>query len=106
MSLSYAHEKFSLAIDGMATSPASIQLRIADAYISQLIRLNEQDLPEDIRTDFRLMREQLTSRSPEGDEGSVMATVNKMSEEEATAIARKISRMHDTIAAAVMAETD
>lgn len=97
MSLGYVHEKFSLAVDSMATSPASIQQRVANAYIFHLIHLKADELPEEIRMDFSVMKQQLTSAEPVGDEGSVMASVDKMSEDEAVTIARKIAYMHDIV---------
>jgi hypothetical protein len=106
MSLDYVYEKFSLAIPGMATSPASIQERIADAYISQLIKLNEEDLPADPRFDFGEVQTQLTAREPEAGEGTVMATIRHMSEADATEIARKIAKIYDQITAAYHAEID
>jgi hypothetical protein len=97
MSLGYVHEKFILAVDSMATSPASIQNRVADAYMFHLMHLKEDELPEEIRMDFRIMKQQLTSAKPIGDEGSVMASVNEMSEDDAVAIAQKIVNMHGIV---------
>jgi hypothetical protein len=97
VSLGYVHEKFVLAVDSMATSPASIQHRVADAYIFHLIHLNVDELPEEIRMDFKMMKQQLTSAKPVGDEGSVMASANEMSEDDSVAIAQKIVYMHDIV---------
>jgi len=97
VSLDYVHEKFSAAIESMAASPESLQRRIADAYLSQLMRLNADDLPDEIRMDFKIVSEQLTSCEPAGNEGSVMASVNQMNDSDALEIARRIVHMSDVV---------
>jgi hypothetical protein len=99
VSVSYFYQKFSAAVESMAASPASIQHRIADAYISQLHVLQPDELPDEIRMDFTIMVEQLTRIEPVGNEGRVMASVREMSEDDAVEIARKIVHMHDVVTA-------
>jgi hypothetical protein len=99
VNLDYAHQKFSAAVESMAESPASIQRRIADAYISQLHVLRPDDLPDEIRMEWTVTVEQLTHAESVGNEGTVMATVENMSDDDAVAIARKIVRMYDVIEA-------
>jgi len=99
MNLDYAHQKFSAAVESMAESPASIQRRIADAYIDQLHILNPDDLPDEIRTDWRVTVEELTAVKAAGNEGDVNATVQSMSQDAAVAIARRIVHMYDVIEA-------
>jgi hypothetical protein len=89
----YPFEKFSNAVHGMAVSPASIQRRVADAYIYNLIHLRAEELPEEIRHKFRELHETLTSVEPEGDEGSVYATTNQMGTDKAIEIAQSILYM-------------
>ena len=93
----YPHEKFSSAVHGMAVSPASIQNRIADAYIYNLIHLKPEELPEEIRHTFSELCTRLTSAEPVGNEGSVYATTNQMGTDEAVEIARSITHMADII---------
>ena len=99
MSVDYFHEKFSAAVQSMAASPESIQDRIADAYISQLHVLQPDELPDEIRMDFKIMVQQLTGAEPLGNEGSVKASVNQMSEDDAVSVAQKIVHMYDAIEA-------
>ena len=93
----YPYEKFYLAVRGMAASPRSIQERIADAYLFNLIHVRTEDLPETIRWRFNTLRDRLTSVEPERDEGTVMATVNKMSTSEAVEIADEILSLADEV---------
>ena len=90
MKNSYPHEKFSRAIGSMATSPKSLQERIADAYIYNIIHVKIEEVPEDIRFKFENLQERLTSVQPTGDEGSVMASIKEMSTDEAIEIANDI----------------
>ena len=67
------------------------------AVVYSLIHLKPDDLPEEIRADFKQLMESLSRVKPEGDEGSVKATVNAMSEEEVQSMVDKIVSMHDTV---------
>ena len=89
----YPNEKFSTAVDIMATSPDSIQRRVADAYRYSLLRLNPEDLPEEIQSRFIALSQKLTRIEPKGDEGSVVATTSQMQTDEAISIAKEILEM-------------
>ena len=89
----YPNEKFSAAVDTLATSPKSIQDRICDAYIFSLIHVKPEIVPEHIRYDFNQLRTRLTSVEPKGEEGSVAATTSLMSTDEAIEITRLIIHM-------------
>ncbi len=90
MKNTYPNEKFSSAIDCLATSPKSIQERICDAYIFNLIHVKPNEVPPEIRLDFEQLSATLTSAEPKGDEGSAAATTSRMSDDEAIGIAKKI----------------
>ena len=77
----------------MVTSPKSIQKRVADAYVYNLIHLKSDDLPEAIRYRFMEMANKLTSVKPIGCEGSVSATTNQMSTDDAIEVATEILGM-------------
>ena len=96
----YPFEKFSNAVHGMAVSPNSIQRRVADAYIYNLIHLKAEELPEEIRLKFKGLHERLTLVEPVGDEGSVYATTNEMNTNEAIEIAHSITYMADVVESA------
>ncbi len=95
----YTWEKLMVAVHGMASSPRSMQQRIADAYTGSLMRLKADDFPDDLRWTFEEISKKLTSGTPTGDEGTVQASVSSMSEEEASEIAREIVNLYDQISA-------
>jgi hypothetical protein len=55
----YPNEKFSAAVYSMATSPASIQERIHNAYLDNLMYVKPEDVPEGVRFEFKSLLEQL-----------------------------------------------
>ena len=99
--LGYMWEKFMTAVIGMAQSPKSIQLRIADAYSGSLMNLEPDRFVGESswRWKFEEISRQLTSGTPVGDEGTIQASVASMSDEEATKIAREIVSLYDEISA-------
>jgi hypothetical protein len=97
MSLDYVWEKFHTSVLILAGSQGTVQERLADAFTAQLIRLNADDLPEELRGDFEQLERQLTSDEPVGDEGLVDASVRSLSDEEATHLAEQIVGMYDIV---------
>lgn len=93
----YPHEKFTGAVRGMAVSPKSLQERIADAYIYHIMHVKTEEVPDDVKFKFEGIRERLTSVEPVGGEGSVMASVRDMSDNEAMEIANGIVDIYDHI---------
>jgi len=73
----YANKKFTAAVTGMATSPKNIQERV--------------------RIKFSNMFQRLTTCEPIGDKGSIQATIDQMSTDEATEIAMDIVYMADIV---------
>ena len=59
----YAHGKFLEAIEHLATGPDDVKRRLRRAYLS-FLPVQEDDLPTDIREDFRWVMAQLTKREP------------------------------------------
>lgn len=93
----YANKKFTAAVTGMATSPKNIQERVGDAFSNHLIHLETEELPEEIRIKFSNMFQRLTTCEPIGDKGSIQATIDQMSTDEATEIAMDIVYMADIV---------
>jgi hypothetical protein len=91
----YTWEKLYTAILTLASGQFSLQERLADAYISSLMRLRPEDLPRGLRDEFIELGKRLTCVEPEGDEGSVYATVRAMDTETARGLAEKIVSMYD-----------
>ena len=94
----YLHDKFSSAVHSMATSPKSIQERIAEAYIFHLIHVKIEDVPEDIKCKYQNLKERLTSVNAIANEGTVMASIKDMPTEEAISIANDILCIASVIA--------
>ena len=100
MATGYAREKLMKAVYGMASSPLSIQQRVANAFTFHLIHLNvDVDLPDELRSRFSHLVEMVTAREALGDVGSIHATTARMSEEEATEIADGIGSLFDSVSA-------
>ena len=90
----YAQEKFYTAVSGMAKSSASLRTRIFNAYLSFHV-LRPDEMPEDLREDYKWIMDQLTKSEAEGDEGKVQASLKKMDDETAQIIAEKIVYIND-----------
>lgn len=89
----YPNEKFSNAVRSMAISPGSIQERIGDAYVYNLMHIKTEEVPEEIQEQFENVKRRLTCVEPASDEGRVAATVRQMSTDEAIEIAKQILHM-------------
>ncbi len=97
MKYAYVNKKFTGAITGMATSPKNIQERVGDAFINHLMYLETEELPEVIRLKFSNMFQKLTKCESIGNKGSVQATIDQMSTDEAIEIAMNIVYMADIV---------
>ena len=90
--MSTAWEKFQSATLSLARS-GSIKDRLAEAYRNHLAQVNAEELPEGLRAEFRACHEALTRERPLRGEDAVRATVRKMSNEEADAVACTVMRL-------------
>ncbi len=98
MSIGYTWEKLHDAVLTLASGTGSIQERLCDAYVYSLIRLQKQDdFPVEMRDDFEVIQKELTAVQPFGEEGSVKASTNAMTDDKASKIAEKIVSMYDKI---------
>lgn len=101
MSLDYAYEKLSVAVTDMATSTDSLQKRLANAYIFGFHTIGldvNADLPPNLRSLYREIEKNLTKVPAHGDEGSVVATTNAMSDDEAKKLIEQIAYLCDEVA--------
>ena len=71
----------------------TIKDRLADAYRNHLSQVNADELPEELREEFRACHEALTHERPLRGEDAVRATVRKMSSQEADALACSVIRL-------------
>jgi hypothetical protein len=84
--LTELYEKFMVAVDVLATSPASLQKRLEGAYRS-FMDIEPKDFDdEEMQTTFEQIRSRLTSVQ-HGQIDSIVATCRQMSDQEAAEIA-------------------
>jgi hypothetical protein len=90
MKLSHLYENFMVAVEVLATSPASLQRRLEGAYRS-FIDVEPKDFADkEMRATFEQIRSRIRSRItrvPDEQIGSIAATCRQMSDQEATEIA-------------------
>jgi hypothetical protein len=79
MSIEYAAEKFGTAVAILATHTGGIIDRLTSAYLDSLIRVEPEDIPESLQSDYVLLLEKLNwlvkdeGSPPSPDEGSMIA---------------------------------
>jgi hypothetical protein len=84
----YAREKYSVAVSSLV-GPADIKTRLFGAYMS-IHTLSPRDIPEHLRDDHKALTEALTwVPVKEPDEGTLMATLREMSDDEADRLAKR-----------------
>ena len=92
-----AWEKFQSATLSLARSGA-IKDRLTDAYRNYLARVAEDELPKELREDFRALGSSLTRERPVlRGEDAFRATIRKMSNEEADRLASAIVMLFASI---------
>ena len=74
----------------MVTSPKTIQERLVDAFNNNLVHVKASDLPQHIQLQFSALMERVTSVAPTNQESAFMATISKMTTDEAVNIAHEI----------------
>src|ERR1051325_7373217 len=89
----YPLEKFETAVDSLAISASDIRQRIQNAYLS-FFPVDADELSETIRAKFESLITDLTKYDAIADEGSVAATLQRLSDAECEAIAKKIVDIH------------
>ena len=90
---STAWEKFQGATLSLARS-GTLKDRITDAYRNHLSRIDELELPKELRDDFRTLSLTITRERPlvRGDD-AFRATIRKMSTDEAEGVATSVVRI-------------
>jgi hypothetical protein len=96
VSIDYVREKLWQAVD-VLVGAAPIQDRLAGAA-DYLTRLKVAEIPDDERAEFAAVMGALTKHPAERDgEGSIHASVRKLTTEEGDALARKIFSIYTAI---------
>ena len=96
-------EQLEGAVLSLARSGA-IKDRLSDAFRNHLEHLDAAELPEPWRAEFCACRDSLTREPPLRGEDAVRATVRKMSNEEAEAVAQCVVRLYGAWARATHEE--
>jgi hypothetical protein len=96
MKYKYAWEKFYQALLSLAGTTPQIQTRLINAS-NYLVRLRNEDLPENLVFDFVKLMKELSSGIPKGNEGTIAAFCNKLSNDDAFHYVEKIISMFNTI---------
>ena len=98
--LNYGFEKFGRAVHDLAASSASIKERLRDATY-HLGVLREENVPEEMRDEFNDLYARITSGIPQHGEGTLIATVNQITDNESVAIAGDIVSFNADLIGAV-----
>jgi hypothetical protein len=85
------YERLRVAVESLV-GVGDIRDRLFGAFLTIGV-FKVEELPDDIQNDYRQTMEDLSWLPAEGDEGKVRATLNEMSDDEATALAERIFRM-------------
>ncbi len=80
--MSYHVDRFYAAVSVLATH-GHIKQRLMNAYGDHLDDIDEEELPESIRESFANLRHEMYRVTPLNGEGSICASVRKMSAEDA-----------------------
>jgi hypothetical protein len=95
----YAVEKLGVAVYALVGT-GEIQDRLYEACKS-ILPLQPRDLPEHLRGEFTELKQALTWIPPEQEgEGTLLATLRAMSDEEADRLAKKFYELYDQVHAA------
>ncbi len=96
MSSSNAKEKFIVAVHGMASSPKSIQDRIADAFIYSIHLIQPEKIPVEVRSKYEEICKRMTTIQNE-ESGAFRASAQSFSDDEAVEIAKIIIEIYDEL---------
>ena len=91
--MSYLAERFESAVLTLV-GDGHVKQRLANAFAENLEDLEDTDLPEELRASFQDLRVALHRVTPLDSEPCVLATVRKMSAEEADRHATRIFRLY------------
>jgi hypothetical protein len=94
--MSYSIDRFFAAVLVLA-GHGHIKQRLRKAFEENLVDLDEDDLPSDTRKAFAVVRRQMHSVAPLNGEGSICASVRKMSPVQASECAESIVTMYSDL---------
>lgn len=97
MSYGRASAKLSEAIEAMATSAQPIQQRLALAYLFHLGSVEPDELPLEVESQFKELKDKLTRTPGQDGTGAIVATTNAMSLQDAVGIAKELVRISHVV---------
>ena len=97
MALDYAWEKLYAAVLTLAEGSSPVQQRLADAYVSQLMRLTAADLPADMQDDFKLLSHELTKIAAVSGEGTAAASADRLGEQTARDLVERVVGLYEAV---------
>lgn len=92
----YIWEKFYRALFSL-TGKGNQRERLINAFAGQLIHLDPEKFPGKLREEFVKIKNEITKVEPEGDEGSIAATVNWMEDNEVNRMIERIINLYEAI---------
>ena len=99
MSYDRANTKLSEAIEALATSAQpTLQQRLAIAYMFHLRAVEPDELPLQVESQFRDLKDKLTRIPGHDGVGAIVATTSAMSLQDAVAIAKELVRIARVVA--------
>jgi hypothetical protein len=97
MSYGRASAKLSEAIEAMATSAQPIQQRLALAYMFHLASVEPAELPLEVESQFKELKDKLTRIPGQDGTRAIVATTNAMSLQDAVGIAKELVRISHVV---------
>lgn len=89
----YATDKLSAAVHELIVGSGRIKERLLRACSEDIFRVPSGQLPSELEAELKKIRAQLTKAPAKGDEGPIVATLDRMDENEAVDIARDIEAL-------------
>jgi uncharacterized protein Yka (UPF0111/DUF47 family) len=97
MSLSYGWEKLHNAIHSLC-GQGSQAARLINAVAYSLIHIDpKNDIPEDIRDEFKEFMDEITAVPAQNNEGSIQATINTLDENGLSEAIEKVIHFYDKV---------
>ncbi len=105
MALNYGWEKFFSAVHSSICSELTLQDRLANSYVFDIIHVRQEDVPsQDIWERVQRLTRAVTSKPAKHNEGTVKATTSEMSSDEAARWLQEIVSIFNEIAEAYGAD--
>ena len=88
--------KFFSAVNTLV-GPGTIQERLADAWLFQMVHIRPECLHEEVQEKFAALDARMTSKPADGDEGRIRASTRDLSDDEGREIAQGVVSIFNDI---------